>query len=125
MSPIYERVIGLINEKGISQAQFCRDIGVSKNIVQNWKTADPSLDNLKATATYFDVATDYLLGLTDKKNQFAATKHLSKKMLDLIQYFENSDFTDKQCDTIQLMVANLQEFNKSKQVDAPQQEKVQ
>lgn len=112
MSLIYERVIGLINEKGISQAQFCRDIGVSKNVAQNWRTSDPSLDNLIATAQYFEVSTDYLLGLTDERNKYTASKNLTAKQLELLHFFEDADLTDKQCNTIHNMVTDLRAFHK-------------
>lgn len=125
MFPIYERTKSLIKARGISQAQFCRDIGISKNVVKNWETVAPNLDNLVATARYFEVSVDYLLGLTDEKTQPAASKNLSVKRMALLEYLENTDLTDKQSETILKMVCDLQEFPKHKQVDASQQEKVQ
>lgn len=110
MTVFYERTISLIKTKGISQAQFCRDICISKNLVKNWENADPSLDKLKATAKYFEVSTDYLLGLTDEKMQPTASKNLSIKCMELIQYLENADLTDKQSESILNMVCELKEF---------------
>lgn len=113
MTVFYERTTSLIKAKGISQAQFCRDINISKNVVKNWENADPSLDKLKATAKYFEVSTDYLLGLTDEKMQPTASKNLSIKCMELIQYLENADLTDKQSESILNMVDELQVFRKS------------
>lgn len=113
MTVFYERTISLIKTKGISQAQFCRDINISKNAVKNWENADPSLDKLKASAKYFEVSTDYLLGLTDEKIQPTASKNLSIKCMELIQYLENAGLTDKQSESILNMVRELQEFRKS------------
>lgn len=112
MTVFYERTISLIKAKGISQAQFCRDVNISKNAVKNWENADPSLDKLKATAKYFEVSTDYLLGLTDDKMQPTASKNLSIKCMELIQYLENTGLTDKQSESILNMVCELQEFRK-------------
>lgn len=119
MSLIYERTKSLIKAKGISQAQFCRDIGISKNVVKNWETVAPNLDNLVATARYFEVSVDYLLGLTDEKTQPAASKNLSVKRMELLEYLENTNLTDKQCEIILKMVCDLQEFPKHKQIDVP------
>lgn len=110
MTVFYERTTSLIKAKGISQAQFCRDINISKNAVKNWENADPSLDKLKATAKYFEVSTDYLLGLTDEKTQPTASKNLSIKLLELLQYLEEVRLSDKQSESILNIVRELKEF---------------
>lgn len=55
-------------KRGITQAEFARDLGVSQQAVGGWEVnrSEPSFDTLKRIANYFGVTTDYLL---DKEKQ--------------------------------------------------------
>lgn len=57
----------LRNEKRLTQAQIATVFKVSKTTICQWETCkqEPSLEDVTAVAKYFDVSTDYLLGLTD------------------------------------------------------------
>ena len=50
--------------RGITQAEFARDLGVSQQAVGGWEVnrSEPSFDTLKRIAAYFNVSIDYLLG---------------------------------------------------------------
>ncbi|MCL2631262.1 MAG: helix-turn-helix transcriptional regulator [Firmicutes bacterium] len=54
----------LRKEKGISQGQLAKAIGISRQAVGNWETdiREPSIRDIKLIAKYFEVTTDELLG---------------------------------------------------------------
>ena len=62
-----DRVLQLIKEKGISKNKFLKDINLSKNSIDNWEKRGniPPGDVIAKIAQYFNVSTDYILGLTD------------------------------------------------------------
>lgn len=51
----------------ISQVQLANELGVTKQCVSNWENDNilPSLDMLLKIAKYFNVTTDYLLGVSN------------------------------------------------------------
>lgn len=63
-----ERLRGLIAESGKLQKDISADLHISKQRLTRWKTGynEPSLDELILLALYFEVTTDYLLGLEDE-----------------------------------------------------------
>ncbi len=52
-------------ETGLTQDQLAKDINFSMSIVNKWENGkkNPSVQALKILAKYFNVSTDYLLGL--------------------------------------------------------------
>ncbi len=58
----------LIGSTGKTQNEICKELGVTKQKLSKWKTAynEPSLDELAIIATYFQVTTDYLIGLENE-----------------------------------------------------------
>lgn len=55
----------LLIDKGVSRNKFCADIGIGKNSVANWEGRGnaPDGETLIKIAHYFNVSTDYLLGI--------------------------------------------------------------
>ncbi len=55
----------LRSQKGISQRDFAREIGMSYGAVGMWETnkRQPDLEMLKKIAKYYNVSTDYILGI--------------------------------------------------------------
>lgn len=64
------RLKELLKEKKVSQNKYASLIGVSNTCVSYWITnkRQPSADNIIMTAQYFNVTTDYILGVSDKKS---------------------------------------------------------
>lgn len=54
---------------GISQVDLAKQLGVTKQSVSNWENDNiqPSIDMLVRIALFFNVSTDYMLGLETKK----------------------------------------------------------
>ena len=66
---INERLKKLRKDFNISQVTLAKELGVSKQCVSNWENDNilPSIDMLIKISKYFNVSTDYLLGLEPKK----------------------------------------------------------
>ncbi len=54
--------------KGLNQVEIAKIFGVTKQCVSNWENENimPSVDMLIKIAGFFNVSTDYLLGLSEK-----------------------------------------------------------
>ena len=57
----------LRREKEILQSGLGKVLNVANNTISSWErgNSEPSLEQLKILAQYFDVTTDYLLGVTE------------------------------------------------------------
>ena len=53
---------------GVSQKVVSSALGLTRNAFTNYENGirEPSLETLKKICVYFDVSSDYLLGLLDK-----------------------------------------------------------
>ena len=63
-----EQIKKLRMNKGMSQVQLADKLNVTKQSVSNWGSEYimPSVDMLIKIANFFNVSTDYLLGLSEK-----------------------------------------------------------
>ena len=63
-----ERLKELILESGKKQKDISADLHISKQRLTRWKTGynEPCLDEIIMLALYFDVTSDFLLGLEDE-----------------------------------------------------------
>ena len=62
-----ERLKELRKEKGVTQAQVAKAIGITMSAYSNYEQGirEPSIELLKALCRYFMVSSDYLIGLED------------------------------------------------------------
>ena len=67
MNKFSEVLSELMKEKNISQIQLARYLNVGQQTVSKYMNhkIEPSLDTVIKIAKYFEVSTDYLLGLED------------------------------------------------------------
>ena len=77
MGNLYERIIGLCEEKGIKGGKMCTDIGISKGTLTDLKMGRQSgisTTNAQKIASYFGVSAAYLMGWEEeeKKNDIQA-----------------------------------------------------
>ena len=65
-----EKIRNLRFNRGFSQVDLAKILGVTKQSVSNWENENimPSIDILIKLAQLFSVSTDYLLGLSEKHN---------------------------------------------------------
>lgn len=66
---INERFFELLNEKGVTQKEFCQATGIPKQTVSGWKNrkTDPPASLIITIATYFGVTAGYMLTGEDPK----------------------------------------------------------
>lgn len=64
------RLRALRNDKGLTQEEMSRMIGLSRPQIANLEAnrSDPSMDTLRALMTKFDVSADWLLGAATPTN---------------------------------------------------------
>lgn len=67
MGNFSERLVELRTEKGLSQVRLAKEIGFSRSVLGYWEkgTKIPNANAIIVLAKYFDVTSDYLLGLSD------------------------------------------------------------
>ncbi|MBO0432183.1 helix-turn-helix transcriptional regulator [Enterococcus sp. DIV0660C] len=99
---LYERVSNLSKKQGISLNKLAEDIGLSKNVIYQWRTSSPKAETLEKVAEYFHVSTDYLLGRTDTPS--LGTKSTIpedlNKILDNVKSFDGKPMTDNDREAI-------------------------
>lgn len=91
MSTIGNRLKIIRENKGISQMQVYKDIGIHNKTLSGYErgVSEPDLQTLFLLATYYKVSTDYLLGITDVKNPSTPYKIDGNKIEeDLLQVTE-------------------------------------
>lgn len=61
------RLKELRKEKGVSQVDVAKMLSMSKMAISHWEkgNSEPSIEQLKILAQFFDVSIDYLVGYTD------------------------------------------------------------
>ena len=66
---ISTRLISLRKDKNLSQKEAAEHLGVSQALLSHYEKGirECGLDFLCRASTFYDVSTDYLLGLTDNK----------------------------------------------------------
>jgi len=79
MNLFVRRINELLNLSVKMQKEISAEMGITKQKLSKWKKGynEPNLDELIMIAEYFEVSTDYLLGLEDETG--AKTKLNDKK----------------------------------------------
>jgi transcriptional regulator with XRE-family HTH domain len=83
-----QRIAALRDEKHMSQAELAKNLNISASTVGMWETGKrmPSPDLIKSLAKLFDVSSDYLLGITDKRHYYDLS---TKETTDIAEQAEN------------------------------------
>ena len=66
MCTLYERIMSLCKDKGVSGSRMCLDLGLSKSTLSDMKSGRKkglSTSNAQKIANYLGVSVDYLLGV--------------------------------------------------------------
>lgn len=85
---IVRKVQMLCSENNITLTSLERELEFSKSSISRWESNSPSVDKVIKVAQYFKVSADYLLGLSEYKNNIERDSH--NKILDGI----NDTFDD-------------------------------
>ncbi len=91
-----ENIKKLRTSHGMSQVEFAKLVGVTKQCVSNWENDNvlPSIDMLVKIADLFKVRTDFLLGRESDA------------------YIDVSALTEEQRGHISLLISDLEKLNK-------------
>jgi transcriptional regulator with XRE-family HTH domain len=67
MNKFVARLTELLNSCGKMQNEVSKDLGISKQKLSKWKTGynEPCIDEIIKLSNYFNVSSDYLLGIKD------------------------------------------------------------
>ena len=68
METVGEKIRNLREEKGLTQPELAKLVGVSNGTVSFWENGEnePKASYVRKLATVFEVTSDYLLGLEDE-----------------------------------------------------------
>lgn len=86
MATVYETILQLCREKGITPGKMCNDLGYSRNTMtalKNGRSTTLKLDKAQRIAEYFGVSVDFLLGIESEKE-----KLLVNEDEELTEYLE-------------------------------------
>ena len=86
----------LCKEKGITQKQALADMGMGRNAAQNWINGDPSRETIQKMAEYFEITTDEVLGVENKKAASLTGSGKSYSNLELIEAVMRADEQTKE-----------------------------
>ncbi len=91
-------------KENITQEQLGKIINVSGQTILNWENGihDPSIENLKTLATYFNVSIDYLVGYKNKKS-------LTNEIINELKNYEK----DQLLKTIEIALDEMLNENKN------------
>lgn len=92
MGQLCDVIRQLRNEKNLSQQQLAQRIGVNKSTVALYESGErsPSLSKLVSLSYDLGVTTDYLLGISNRKDSFLDVSGLTQKQIEsLEQIIEN------------------------------------
>ena len=113
MDTLYERIIALCKEKGITGGKMCTDLRMSKGTLTDLKMGRQkslSAEKAQKIATYLDVSVGYLLGEEEKeakKEQPTEIDGLSEKQKEFIdKVMQMSDEELDRLDKILSLVEN-------------------
>lgn len=87
----------LIEERDITQKQLAADLNIAASTIGGYvqNSSEPDFTTLKLLASYFDVSTDYLLDVHNKK----ATNHQEDELLRIFRCLsvEQKNICIEQC----------------------------
>lgn len=103
----YTRILNILTKRKISQAELCRQVGINKNTLKNTEKGDLKSDNLAAIATFLNVSTDYLLGITDQETAYPVSLKVSEKTLELLLLIYSLKLNNYQ---IQIIIDDIEDL---------------
>ena len=92
------RLVELRKEKNLSQKEAATALGVSQALLSHYEKGirECGLDFLCRASTFYDVSTDYLLGMTETKMMsdalFAEYEKIELEGYEVIEWNEKSSF---------------------------------
>lgn len=100
-------------EKKLRQVELCHLIKISQSTLSSWETGRYEIDNdnLKKLCEFFDVTSDYLLGLSSNRHGY----HIPDDLQDIRFAFNGFDFTgltQQNIDDLRIVAEMMRKKNK-------------
>lgn len=91
MEVLAERLKWLREQKRLSQKEIAANIGVTLSGLQKmmYNESNPKIDTLVRMAKYFEVTTDFLLGLTDDTDELIKLRRELRRLKDSLEVYED------------------------------------
>lgn len=91
----WQRLYDLCKENNTSPTQVVKELGIAQGMVTKWKNGtEPNAKALLKISKHFEVSTDYLLGIDEKKNKATPEEQpISPKQKLLLDV--SADMTDE------------------------------
>ena len=80
----------LCKERRVTQKQALADMGFHRNAAQRWAEGSPSTDALIKIAEYFEMSTDEVLGVDNKKTPTLEGERDYAKVIEAIKQADES-----------------------------------
>ena len=112
MGTLYERIIALCKNKGVSGSRMCLDLGLSKSTLSDLKygrTKGMSTATAQKIAGYLDVTVGYLLGEEEEKEKPTVQDDGLSENQRLLMQFVNSVPDDKAAMVLRVMKSILED----------------
>ena len=97
MDNLYETIMNLCEEKGVTAGRMCSDLNISRGMITDLKMGRKktlSIETLSKMASYFEVSIDFLLGKQTETKMPALTakdeRDISKKLEEALSQLESS-----------------------------------
>lgn len=89
-----DRILNLMTEHGVKASKLTTETGLNHSAITEWKKgkSSPSTDAIVKIASYFNVSTDYLLGLSDEKKIFNNNVNMTNSAL--VKGYVQEDFSN-------------------------------
>lgn len=113
MGTLYNRIVELCDERGITGYRLCRDIGIQPSVITDLKMNRKqglSAKNADKIASYFGVSVGYLLGTETKKAPAAEDKRkISDKDIMFALWGDTSEVSEEDLEDVKRYAAFIRE----------------
>ncbi len=117
MSDLYNRIMSLCEEKGVSGYRMCKDIKIQPSILTDLKMGRQSglsAKNADKMAAYFGVSVGFLLGTETKKAPTDGERKVSDDDIMFALWGDSDDVDKDDLDDVKRYAAFVRERKKKK-----------
>ena len=114
------RIKSLREKRGLIQEILAAELGITQQTLSRYEgdVAFIKVDDLKKLAEYFNVTTDYLLGMSDMKRDLTGQLKVNEvvdEYYDLIEVYKKLDSYDQEL--VWLMIQNIRKTAEKRKRD--------
>lgn len=118
------RIKQLRKEKGLSQAQLAKEVGISNQIISFYENnkREPKIETWQALADFFNVSVPYLQGIEDKRNNGYSKEYIYQQLDDAYKEPYTKDYEIEPPFTNPVLSAKeeIEKYCKQNKINIPQ-----